>query len=487
MSFFNALYTLASGRQEQPINESSRVTVQIANRSKAEEALLWLKWTVSLPVTVCHSLYNIGVMLKHRELKTPIGLQVYSGNQIHSMPFLFPSPSLHLVSSPKVMCAVAQHFRNDSDGPFTGGSVSKVLYPLLRDLFPETQSLQDQELQEMLILTCSRENVPTFRNVLLQFIGPQFSDQLELTLDQVMDEVLEWLSKQEKLGSITLSAKELTQLVTVATVSRFFLGHPGPFEEYQKIGSAVTFAFNFNLIKQLKTPPSEQVAQYEEALTTIRSALELSQGRFPDFLRHSSSLSSFQVKGLLFSSYAGGSDTTSAVLQSILWRLGQMGVAYQEELKVDEAEKLSHFISECTRIFAPAYISRFARENVDICVKNEGKKEWQYRIWKGNGIINAPPLAGKNEKLFDSPHSFNPDRFIGKKEPFPTHIFGMGAHKCPGLWLAKTEIRACVSKILKRYHIASLPNKKELNVTGFLSFKPEEVTLTFTRRTPQGC
>lgn len=204
MSLFNAIYTLASGRREQPITESSIVTVEIANRSKAEEVVLWLKWTVSLPVTICHSLYNIGVMLKHRELKTPIGLQVYSGNQINAMPFFFPSPSLHLVSSPNVMRAVAKHFRNDSDGPFTGGSVSKVLYPLLRDLFPETRSLQDQELKEMFILTCSRENVPTFRNALLQFIGPQVLDQLELTLDQVMDDILDWLSKPGRSDQIVL-------------------------------------------------------------------------------------------------------------------------------------------------------------------------------------------------------------------------------------------------------------------------------------------
>jgi cytochrome P450 len=486
MTVFNAFYTFASGRRQQPIDESSIVTVQIANRSRAEETVVWLKWTLSLPVSTAHLLYNIFLMAKHQEINQPVQQQVYSGNQIHSMPSVSSEKSLHIVSSVKVWSAVSRHFHNDSTGPFEGQAIERAWLPLVCDLFEEAKSLPIDELRETFLLSCHSDQVAALRAPFLHFIGPQALDHLMPKLNNVTEEILDWLAQQEKQGSVTISAKKLTELFIVTTLGRVLLGFPGTLDTYQQMGNAATCAFQFQLIRQWSTPSTAQWQEYHRSLEIIKSAIENCQGEFRDYLMNSTTLTPLQIKETLLVAYIGGSDTTSSTLQYVLWRLGRESSATQNLLAQESGSdktQLNQFIAECLRLYAPGYPVRFARKNVDICVKNPTGEEWKYRVWKGNGILFFPSLAGRSRR-FDSPHSFSPSRFEGKTDLLPNKPFSTGAHNCPGQWFAKAEILTFSYALLQRYDITSQPDKEELDVKGFMTLQPEEISLLLTRKAP---
>lgn len=495
MSWCNAISTLISCRTQQPINSKSKITIEVAPQTRCAKATRWLCRAITYPFTVVpHGLYNIYLFATRQELHEPVAKNVYSGNTINYMPVLGQT-HFHIVSSPEVMHAITQHPRNDPKGVFQGKVIANVMLPLLRDVFQ--QPVDDEDF----LLTCSKETTESLRKPILDFIGPQIVHRLRPQLEEVVMDVMAIIKQKEVEGVVKIKAKDLTEMFTVGVISKLLLGHPGPYEVYQKIGHAITLALHYQLIIEHRKPTTKQKADYQIALELIRSTIASSKGPFFDSLK-ASGMSELRIKALFLLLYIGGSETSSSLLQYLLWLLGKhlgcQKALFEESRGIagdglpticTRRPKMKAFTLEGLRLYTPADLfSRYAREDLIITVTNKGKgcrKKWTYCVPKGHGLLSSPFLAGRDPKTFLNPHQFNLERYPSGDHPL--HLWkplSEGLHSCPGKSIAFTEIPAFLTAMIGTYHIVSTPNKSELTMKGFITLGiADTVELTLTRRT----
>jgi cytochrome P450 len=114
---------------------------------------------------------------------------------------------------------------------------------------------------------------------------------------------------------------------------------------------------------------------------------------------------------------------------------------------MDKMETLSNAFSEAARLAEGQFSFRDALEDASVVV---GGKE--YFIAKGSTVFLWPTTL-LNDKLFENPHEFNPDRHkslskIAKQTLIP---FGGGKHLCPGRYFAINEAKLFVISLLTRF------------------------------------
>jgi cytochrome P450 len=444
------------------INEDSEVSIKLANHSPCAKATNWVKWMVALPLKSLQGAYNAYLFLKSQDF-AEIADQTYRGNAITPMPISFES--IHIVSSPKLIHEVAfRHFRSDPSGLFEMPEKSSFLN-LLRDLFPE---YKNEISNEDFLFTCSRENTKDLRSPFMEFfLKSNARERMQPVLREVTKEILD--SIEEKDGS-EISAGELTETLTVAVLSRLCLDPTLSLKECQEIGRAASIAINYWL---MFSSSGAQREEYKWAKDKLSQVIQSTNGEFVQSL-HDAGMSKIRIYGTLMLVYIAGSETTSTALHSILWRLGQR-TNLQDEI-VEDTRALDPFIKECLRILPPVYFfGRVAREDLVITVKNKGTIEWEYPISKGERLMCSPYLAGKEEHQISSSSTSYANQY-------PTMVFSVGHHACPGRPLAENEISTFINAALEKYIIISTPNKQNLSAKGMLTLKPEEVGLKFIRR-----
>ncbi len=460
MSILNAI------NRPQPqlhVNEDSEVSIKLAKHSACAKAANWFKWMVNFPMNSFKGACNAYLFLKNQDLAGILDQTCSSGNAITPVQMSFES--FHLVSSPKLIHEIAfRHFRDDPNGLFETPQKSSFLN-LLRDLFSE---YKDEISKEDFLFTCSRENTKGLRSPFMEFfLKSNARERMQPVLKEVTKEILDSIEKKDG-GEI--SARELTETLSVAVLSRLCLDPTLSLKECQEIGRAASIAMNYWL---MFSSSAAQKEEYEWAKGRLRKAIQSSNGEFVQFL-HDAGMSEIRIYGTLMLVFIAGSETTSTALHSILWRLGQH-TEVQDEI-VEDASVLDRFIKECLRIFPPVYVfARVAREDLVITVKNKDSKEWHYFISKGERIMCSPYLAGKEEHQMTSSGTSYANQY-------PTMVFSMGHHACPGRPLAENEISTFISGALEKYVITSTPNKPNLSAKGMLTLKPEEVGLKFNVR-----
>lgn len=121
-------------------------------------------------------------------------------------------------------------------------------------------------------------------------------------------------------------------------------------------------------------------------------------------------------------------------------------------------------VKETLRLYpSAAFFARDAAEAVEI----KGVK-----IEKGDALFFPVYSLHRNEKLWEDPEHYRPERFLGSTLPRGQYIpFGDGPRICIGAQYAETEIMVLMASVLRRVHF-SLGEAK----------MPEPV-LTFTMRT----
>ncbi|MFA6915326.1 MAG: cytochrome P450 [Parachlamydiales bacterium] len=445
MSLFNAIYTFSSCRLTQPIQEEAVVSIEINNQNITTR---WLKWMVSLPIRFMHGTYNELSLIYYRSINEVVTKQIYSGNSINALQFLF-NKNGHILSSKWAISALSKHYRNDPSGYFETDEDNAFLH-LLRDLCPGVAVDRNSFL-----LTCSKDHVRSYKRPLLDYIKESQIHQLRPKIDDVVTLVLDAYAEK---GSF--SAKRFAETYTVAVLARVFLSHPGTMDDFQQIGKGASFAASYQFIKKWGRPSEKHIQRYNSALDTLRSAISQSSGDFIVALEKKD-FSKIQLAGMLMLIYLAGSETTSSALQYILWRLGQ-NPKLQEIIRKDNASlsseresKLNSFIADCFSNYTSVpFFSRTASKDIVFMVEHDGTS-WEYPISKGETIIAAPLLAGSS-------------------------IFNENVHFCPGQWLAKAEISRMIGALLSRYEIESFPKKNELSTIpghSFLRVEPVELTL----------
>lgn len=128
-------------------------------------------------------------------------------------------------------------------------------------------------------------------------------------------------------------------------------------------------------------------------------------------------------------------------------------------------------IEESMRLYPPAYF-------IDRVNKEEEKFEGKI-IPKGSELLFSVYEIHRNEKYWESPEKFYPERFSESKSGiyFP---FGAGPRKCIGNNFAMYEMILTIAELIKRYSIE--PKEGPVNIKPLITLKPDKAFLTFKKR-----
>lgn len=470
MSFFNQIYSWNS----QMVMEQSKVTIRPADTSFTARAGRWLRWMVLLPIEIPHKLHTLALMIKNQEMIVPLQRQIAPGRSIHKMATFMGNQ--HVVTSSRVANEILRHYRSQEGGLFSVDKTSdnsRLFLPLLKDLMGESVNEED------FLLTCHAQQAESYRKVILEFFGPKNMTFLKEELGKVIKGCLNDLQAQEIDGVVHLSTRELAGEFTVAVISRLLLGKElARFEDYRPISQAITCCIEYAMMKFVwKAPTREQEANYQKSLQVMRDLINHSAGRFSNALQEQN-MTDVQRKGILFLMYIGGNETTSSLLEYMLWQLGRLP-GHQDEILNDRSlSVLNRFLHESLRMHTPAaLIGRYPQMDLEIHVENPGIFSWSYLLPQGENLLISPYFIARDPTQYPEPDIFNPNR-----KQSMDFTFGKGKHGCVGKWLALSEVQAFTDALLEHYQITSSPEqmpRQQALLT--LTFK-QETHLTLTRR-----
>ena len=127
----------------------------------------------------------------------------------------------------------------------------------------------------------------------------------------------------------------------------------------------------------------------------------------------------------------------------------------KDSLSIEDIRRLkfvTNVFNEALRLYPPvSFMPRMA--NRDLTMRDKSIK-------RGDAVIVSPWLMHRNERYWEDPHYFNPERFnskesIVKNTYFP---FGMGPRICIGAKFAMQEAPLILATILKNYTLELQPN-----------------------------
>ena len=128
-------------------------------------------------------------------------------------------------------------------------------------------------------------------------------------------------------------------------------------------------------------------------------------------------------------------------------------ICKDEEFRVDTIKSLTfvtNVFKETLRLYPP--VSFMPREaKIDTTMRDK-------KIKKGDSVVISPWLIQRNEKFWEDPHYFNPNRFnkeITKDTYFP---FGLGQRICIGANFAMQESVLLLASILREYRLELKPS-----------------------------
>ncbi|MEZ4294433.1 MAG: cytochrome P450 [Polyangiaceae bacterium] len=87
------------------------------------------------------------------------------------------------------------------------------------------------------------------------------------------------------------------------------------------------------------------------------------------------------------------------------------------------------------------------------------------------GVMAAPyfALLHRRPEIYPDPHSFVPDRFVGKKiDPYEWMPFGAGAHRCLGMHFALLEMKVVLATLFANHRLSSVKKKGTTGLRAFV-------------------
>jgi len=175
-----------------------------------------------------------------------------------------------------------------------------------------------------------------------------------------------------------------------------------------------------------------------------------------------------QLRDEAITLFLAGHETTANALSWTWWLLAQNPVAeakLHEELHgvlggrapaLEDLPKLTftnHVLTESMRLYPPAWgVARTAIEDHEIA---------GYRVPKGSGVSFAQWTVHRDERWYDAPEEFLPERWEGdllKRLPrFAYFPFGGGPRQCIGNTFALMEAALILATIAQRFRFGLVP------------------------------
>ena len=170
----------------------------------------------------------------------------------------------------------------------------------------------------------------------------------------------------------------------------------------------------------------------------------------------------------------GGHDTTGFTLSTTLLLLAQhphiCSKLRSELLKVPseswdtECEYLKYVIKESMRLYPVAAINGFRKVGKDF------ETEDGRIIPKGSSCVMLNTAFGRDDRYFENPEDFNPDRWYNATEEMKAAImnFAAGSRGCVGSVLAMAKLNTIIPRIVTEF---ALELAKEGELDYFLTWK----------------
>ncbi|PRQ17185.1 putative psoralen synthase [Rosa chinensis] len=187
------------------------------------------------------------------------------------------------------------------------------------------------------------------------------------------------------------------------------------------------------------------------------------------------------IKAVILDMFAGGTDTTSTVLEwamtelirhpRVMKRLQNevMGIANGKqditESDLDKMPYLKAVIKETLRLYPPIPLLSIRESTQDVKVKG-------YDIAARTMVLVNAWTIGRDPSLWDEPEEFQPDRFMNssvdfKGQDFQLIPFGAGRRGCPGILFAITTNELVLANLVHKFEWA-LPSgatAEDMNMT----------------------
>ena len=110
-------------------------------------------------------------------------------------------------------------------------------------------------------------------------------------------------------------------------------------------------------------------------------------------------------------------------------------------------------IQEAMRLYPPVAV--FARQ----AVQPDTIRRWEIR--KDDIVLAVPWLLHRHEKLWEAPHAFRPERFLGEaarqRPRFAYLPFGVGPRICAGAAFGMAEVTVFVALLFRRFRFTLAP------------------------------
>ncbi|CAG8476171.1 13518_t:CDS:2 [Funneliformis caledonium] len=195
---------------------------------------------------------------------------------------------------------------------------------------------------------------------------------------------------------------------------------------------------------------------------------------------HTQPMSDEKIRGILWETMVGGIDSTANKFSFVAYHLAHNpDVLKRLRIELDslfekkgdrrlDLESLTGLvytdaiIKEAFRIFTPAPYTARNSTAEDIVAGRVWPEGTQY-------IINIHGV-NHNEKYWDEPEKFNPDRHLNMKMSPPHIIFGGGRRICPGRKLAFIELKVMIALIYHKFDIELSNMNPRIKFILFRSF-----------------
>lgn len=142
-----------------------------------------------------------------------------------------------------------------------------------------------------------------------------------------------------------------------------------------------------------------------------------------------------EVKDMAYLVIQGGFDTTGSAISNALLHISRDDALRQR--LIDEPGILNTAVEEFLRFEAPQLaLARTALEDVELGGRH---------IKAGDKLLLVWASANRDEKWFDDPDAIDLERF-----PNRHMTFGLGGHRCLGSTLARAQIKAALTAVLRR-------------------------------------
>ncbi len=176
------------------------------------------------------------------------------------------------------------------------------------------------------------------------------------------------------------------------------------------------------------------------------------------------------IRDQILTMLIAGHDTSTAMLAWALHLLSEhpdamaqaraevdLTVGRSEAITLDHVNQLDYLdtvIKETLRLYPPIHVgNRFAIQDTEIA---------GYELHAGTRVMASIYLSHRDERYWDAPEAFRPERFgpeAERRPPFTYVPFGGGPRVCIGAAFAQIEARVALARILQQFELSSTGRK----------------------------